>query len=253
VSGRARLRPPVVLARARGVATIVLARGPAGHALDEATLGALAEVAGEVRHDDDVRAVVLAAEGRDFSVGRAPSVAAEAADEAIEAMAAIEQPVVCAAQGRVEGLGLALALAADLVVADTTVRVSAGDPASARLAGGGLVQRLVRVVGPARATAMLLLGTRLGAREALRSGLVQRVVTAGSARRAALGVARGMARRGPLALRYAKEACRRASDLPLDQGMRLEHDLYVLLQTTADRREGVEAFREHRAPRFTGR
>jgi enoyl-CoA hydratase/carnithine racemase len=65
--------------------------------------------------------------------------------------------------------------------------------------------------------------------------------------------ARELAARGPVALRYAKEAVRRALDLPLEDGVRLEHDLYVLLQTTTDRREGVAAFRERRRPRFEGR
>ncbi len=59
--------------------------------------------------------------------------------------------------------------------------------------------------------------------------------------------------RGPLALRLAKEAVTRAFDLPLDDGLRLEHDLYVLLQTTVDRREGVRAFLGRRKPRFRGR
>ena len=63
-------------------------------------------------------------------------------------------------------------------------------------------------------------------------------------------LAGALARRGPLALRYAKEAVLRALDLPLADGVRLEHDLYVLLQTTADRREGVRAFIERRSPRF---
>jgi enoyl-CoA hydratase/carnithine racemase len=245
-----------VLVRDRGVATIVLARGRPGNPLDDAVLGALVEVGEEVRHDDGVRAVVLAADGRDFSCGRSPDDVLDPpsrADDAVAAIAGLEQPVVCAVQGRVQGLGLALALAADLLVADPRVRFAAGDPASGRLAGGAVVQRLVRVVGPARATAMLLLGTRVGARDALRWGLVQRVAGRGRARHAAGALARDLARQGPIALRYAKEACRRACDLPLDQGMRLEHDLYVLLQTTADRREGVAAFREHRAPRFAGR
>jgi enoyl-CoA hydratase/carnithine racemase len=62
-----------------------------------------------------------------------------------------------------------------------------------------------------------------------------------------------LAGKGPLALRYAKEAVLRAFDLPLADGVRLEHDLYVLLQTTVDRREGVRAFLDRRPPRFQAR
>jgi enoyl-CoA hydratase/carnithine racemase len=100
---------------------------------------------------------------------------------------------------------------------------------------------------------MLLLGTRVAAREALAWGLAAEVVPVARLARTAERRARDLARRGPLALRYAKEAVRRALDLPLEAGVRLEHDLYVLLQTTTDRREGVAAFRERRPPRFEGR
>ena len=65
--------------------------------------------------------------------------------------------------------------------------------------------------------------------------------------------ARALVAKGPLALRLGKEAVVRALDLPLADGIRLEHDLYVLLQTTADRRAGIEAFLARRKPRFGGR
>jgi enoyl-CoA hydratase len=91
------------------------------------------------------------------------------------------------------------------------------------------------------------------AREALAWGLVSQVVPAARLRAAAARVARGLAARGPMALRFAKEAVIRALDLPLDDGIRLEQDLYVLLQTTLDRREGIGSFLEHRSPRYDGR
>jgi enoyl-CoA hydratase/carnithine racemase len=101
--------------------------------------------------------------------------------------------------------------------------------------------------------ALLLLGERVTARDALEWGLVADVVPPARLARAAAAAAARMAARGPVALRYAKEAVRRALDLPLEDGVRLEHDLYVLLQTTADRREGIDAFRSRRRPRFQAR
>jgi enoyl-CoA hydratase len=83
--------------------------------------------------------------------------------------------------------------------------------------------------------------------------LVSRTVAPTRLRAAAADVARSLAARAPLALRLAKEAVVRALDLPLEDGVRLEHDLYVLLQTTADRAEGVRSFLERRAPRYEGR
>jgi len=109
------------------------------------------------------------------------------------------------------------------------------------------------MIGAARAAACLLLGTRIRARDALAWGLAADVVPSARLRAKAGALATTLAARGPVALRYAKEAVRRALDLPLEDGVRLEHDLYVLLQTTADRREGIAAFNDRRKPRFAGR
>jgi enoyl-CoA hydratase/carnithine racemase len=89
------------------------------------------------------------------------------------------------------------------------------------------------------------------ASDALAWGLVADVVAPSRLGATLAARARALAARGPIALRYAKEAVRRAFDLPLEDGVRLEHDLYVLLQTTADRREGIAAFRARRRPRFS--
>jgi enoyl-CoA hydratase/carnithine racemase len=100
---------------------------------------------------------------------------------------------------------------------------------------------------------MLLTGDEVDAGEALRIGLVSRVVPLGEEAGAAMAIARAIAERGPIATRYAKEAVTRGLDLSLQQGLRAELDLTVILQTTADRAEGVSAFIERREPRFSGR
>ena len=92
----------------------------------------------------------------------------------------------------------------------------------------------------------------LDAREALRIGLVERVVPAAEVLSAALGLARTLADKAPVALRYAKEAIVKGLALPLEDGLRLETDLSTLLRTTEDRVEGAKAFLEKRKPRFTG-
>src|SRR5207249_10455274 len=110
-----------------------------------------------------------------------------------------------------------------------------------------------RRIGTARARGLVPLGTRLPAPAPAGGGLVSPV---GAPPRLAATVeetARARAAKGPLALRLGKEAVLRALDLPLADGIRLEHDLYVLLQTTADRRAGIRAFLARRKPRFGGR
>ena len=100
---------------------------------------------------------------------------------------------------------------------------------------------------------MILTGMRVSADEALRIGLVERVVPVAELMPAALGLARTIADKAPIALRYAKEAVVSGLAMSLADGLRLENDLSTLLRTTEDRAEGARAFVEKRKPRWSGR
>jgi enoyl-CoA hydratase/carnithine racemase len=232
--------------RARGPAVrVTVAGGVARVGLPAADADgvAFAEACEALGDDARVRVVVIEGQGGAFA---APGGAAAA-------VASLVLPVVAALDGTVSGEGLAVALACDLRLATPATRLVLDEARQGRLPGGGVTQRLPRLVGPARAMELLLLGRPLSARTALSWGLVHRVVPRARLRAAAAALARELAARAPLAMRYGKEAVLRALDLPLADGIALEHDLYVLLQTTADRREGVRAFLAKRRPRFTGR
>jgi enoyl-CoA hydratase len=108
-------------------------------------------------------------------------------------------------------------------------------------------------VGRGKALELILTGARIPADEALRIGLVERVVPTGETLKAATELARTMAAKAPVALRYAKEAVVKGLELSLADGLRLEGDLSTLLRTTEDRVEGAKAFLEKRPPRFSGR
>jgi enoyl-CoA hydratase/carnithine racemase len=112
---------------------------------------------------------------------------------------------------------------------------------------------LPRLIGRTRALDMLLSGRRVGATEAASFGLVSRVVTAARLDTAVEDEVALLRSKAPIALRLAKEAVQKGFDMTLEQGMRLEQDLYVLLQTTADRAEGVRAFLRKRRPKFKRR
>ena len=114
----------------------------------------------------------------------------------------------------------------------------------------GGTQRLPRLVGVERSLRTLLLGETISGRQAVEWGLAARV--ARSADPAARRLTGELLERGPIALRFAKEAVVRSLDLALDDGARFEHDLYVLLETTRDRAEGVRSFLEKRKPIFRG-
>jgi enoyl-CoA hydratase/carnithine racemase len=255
VSARRARGAAVATEVAGGVAWVTLARPATQNRLDEELMCGLTEACDAVEHDDAVRAVVLAGAGHHFCAGLPRGMGWPPASwpDAIAAVAGVGKPVVACLEGTVGGWGVALALACDIRLAATTALLRLDEVPRGRLPGGGVTQRLPRVVGPSRALAMLLLGEPVATRTALAWGLVSQVVPPSRLRAAAAAVARDLAARGPLAQRLAKEAVVRALDLPLDEGMRLEHDLYVLLQTTADRREGVQSFLERRTPRYEGR
>jgi enoyl-CoA hydratase len=196
---------------------------------------------------------VLAHEGRDFCLGldAATVRSDEPCPDFAAALARVRAPVVAAIAGRCEAEGFELALAADLRIAAPGARFALTQTAENRIPSFGGTQRLPRIVGAEAALRLVLLGERIAAKRAREIGLVTRVAARPAV--AALRLAESIARRGPIALRFAKEAVRRAFDLPLDDGARLEHDLYALLQTTADRAEGIRSFLEKRRPRFRGR
>ncbi len=246
-----RRRSAVDVAIDGGVAWLTLGRDR----LDAELCAGLVEACESIDGDDAVHVVVVAGAGREFCRGLPRDVAwpPEHWPDAVGALARCTRPVIGCVTGEVQGWGVALALACDLRVAASTAVLRLPEASTGRFAGGGVTQRLTRIVGPSRALDLLLLGTPVPARTALAWGLASRVVAPARVQDTARGLARELALRGPLALRLAKETVVRALDLPLDDGVRLEHDLYVLLQTTADRSEGIAAFRERRAPRFTGR
>lgn len=110
-----------------------------------------------------------------------------------------------------------------------------------------------RIVGRGKALEMLLTADRIAAGEALDMGLVSRVVPLTELAGEVETLAEAIAAKGPVALKYLKEAVNKGLDMTLEQGLRLEADLYFLLHTTADRKEGIRAFGEKRPPKFKGR
>jgi len=108
-------------------------------------------------------------------------------------------------------------------------------------------------VGRGKALEMILTGMRIPASEALRLGLVERVVPVAELLPAAQALAKSMAEKAPIALHYAKEAVVSGLELPLADGLRLENDLATLLRTTEDRVEGARAFVEKRKPKWSGK
>ena len=247
-----RTAAPVRFERRGAVVVLTLARAARGNRFDPETALAFVEAC-ERADEDDVGCVVVAHEGKDFCLGLEGDAASwprNRRHDFVLALATIRAPVVAAIGGRAAAEGFELALAADLRVAAPSAKLALPQTGEGRIPAFGATQRLPRIIGADAALRVVLLGEPLAAKRAKELGLVTAIASRPAP--AAFRLAESIARRGPIALRFAKEAVRRAFDLPLEDGARLEHDLYALLQTTADRAEGVRSFLEKRAPRFRG-
>ncbi len=168
------------------------------------------------------------------------------------AIASIDRPVIAAINGDALGQGLELALSCDIRLASGDARFGLPQMASGLIPMDGGTQRLPRIVGKGKAVELILTAATISAKEALEIGLVSQVVPKEKLASEAEALAQTIASKAPIALRYIKEAVNKGMDLTLEQGLRLEADLYFLLHTTADRTEGIKAFLEKRPPRFKG-
>ncbi|GIW41099.1 MAG: 3-hydroxybutyryl-CoA dehydratase [Candidatus Binatia bacterium] len=218
--------------------------------LSEADAQRLSDEAEELRFRPELCVVVLMPSARDFCLGIEES--ERRFVDCVRAVASLPQPVLAVLRGRTAARGCELALACDLRVASADARFFFPGPGDAGGLGFGAIQRLVRLVGPSRALGMMLRERPVGAAEALRAGLVSRVCRASALRGEVRRLVSELSAKAPLALRLAKEAVYRGLELTLEQGLRLEDDLYVLLQTTRDRKEGIRSFMSGRRPRFVG-
>ena len=199
--------------------------------------------------DESARVVVLAFDGKiDGAIRRASS----EGFSLVTSVAGIRQPVIAAIRNDATGLGLELALACDIRFGTENARFGFPQIRDGVIPSNGGTQRLPRLIGQGKALQMILTGELIDAAEASRMGLMNRVVAPDALMDAAIQLAQEMAEKSPLSLSYAKEALYGGGDLTLDQGLKMEMDLYLHLFTTSDRTEGITAFREKKKPKFEG-
>jgi len=243
-----------------GIAFLALRRPEKENAIDGALLAELADACEAIEVDGEVRVVVLTAEGDNFCRGwdaallggEDPGGLPDQGDP-FACLTELPRPVVCALQGEALSAGLELALACDVRVAAEDARLGLPETKLGLVPMGGGTQRLARLVGRGKALEMILSGEPVDAREALRIGLVSAVAPRDKLAAETEAIAGRIAERGPIAVRYAKEAVSHGLEMTLEQALRYETDLTVILQTTEDRAEGVRAFLEKRKPKFKGR
>lgn len=162
-------------------------------------------------------------------------------------------PAIAAVNGVALGGGTELALACDLRVVSETATMGLTETSLAIIPGAGGTQRLPRLIGKAKAKELILLARRIDAGEALAIGLANRVVGPGELLAEARAMAEAVAKNGPVAVRVAKRAIDRGTEMDLASALVFESTCYEITIPTEDRLEGLAAFREKRPPVYRGR
>jgi enoyl-CoA hydratase len=247
--------------RASAVATVTLDRPDVLHALNGAMFDDLEAAFAELAADAGVRVVLLTGAGeRAFAAGadirglvETDAVSGKRVSErGQQVMSQIERcgkPVIACVNGAALGGGCELAMACTLRIASDKAKLGLPEVKLGLIPGYGGTQRLLRLVGRGAALQMMLTGAVIGAEEALRLGLVQEVVTAAELMPRGRAAAETIAAMAPLAVAALLEA---TTD-PLEEGLRREADIFGRLCGTEDKREGLSAFLEKRAPVWHGR
>jgi enoyl-CoA hydratase len=247
------------------VAYVRLERPAKRNALTHAMLERLREIFAGISARRDLRAIILSGAGADFCAGTDISELealdeagarrkAERGQEVCDAIELCGTPVIAAVQGVAAGGGCELALACHLRVVAKGTRFSLPETRLGVIPAYGGTQRLARATGAGRALAAMLAGEEIKADEALRLGLVNRVVEPERLTTETEALARSIIdTAAPLAARACLEAVTRGSRLSLDEGLRLEAELFSRLFSTEDVREGTRAFLEKRKPEFKGK
>jgi 2-(1,2-epoxy-1,2-dihydrophenyl)acetyl-CoA isomerase len=259
---------PLLVERAGSVATLTLNRPDALNALDPAMMDALVAETAALSVDANVRCVVIRGAGKHFMAGGdirhfAAQLELPPAERqrsftdlighlhaAIEHLYRMPQPVLASVHGAVAGFGFSLMCACDLTIAAQDAYFTAAYRHLGLTPDGGLSYALPRLVGGKKAMEILLLGERFGAEEALRLGLINRVVPDAELARATAAMAAALAGGPTLATRNGKRLLRQSPSQSLSEQLDAEAKSFGACAATGDFVEGVRAFLEKRPPRF---
>ncbi len=248
-----------------GILFVTIDRPKVLNALNAQTVGEIEDVFESARDDDSVRAVIVTGGGEKAFVAGADinelakmnpitgKMTSERGQDVFTRIERFPKPVIAAINGFALGGGCELALACHIRIASEKAQIGLPEVTLGIIPGYGGTQRMARLLGKGKALELICTGDRIGAAEAERIGLVNKVVPADQLLTAAEEMARRIMSRGPLAIRAAIEAVMRGSEMPFEEGQFLEATLFGLLCASEDTKEGMKAFLEKRPAEFKGK
>ncbi len=247
-----------------GIRIITIDRPKVLNALNAQTVAEIGEAFHAARFDESVKAVILTGAGEKAFVAGADinelaqatpisgKGIAEKGQRVFHAIERFPKPVIAAINGFALGGGCELALACHIRIASEKAKIGLPEVSLGIIPGYGGTQRMARLLGKGKALELILTGDHIGAAEAERIGLVNKVVPAEELMATSETLARKIMSRGPLAVSAAIEAVMNGSEMPFEEGQFLEATLFGLLCATEDTKEGMKAFIEKRAADFKG-
>ncbi len=247
---------------------VVTINNPPANALSSQVGNELAECFSQIEEDESIRAVVLTGEGEKFfmagadisgfpnMLGSDPGVVARDTIKGHRVFNYIDdfpRPVIAAVEGMALGGGCELMLACDLCIASENAQFGLPEINLGLFPGGGGTQRLPRRIGEAKAKELMFLGKHIEANKAYEIGLINHVVSGGSALEEGKKMAGQIAGRPAVAVNLIKQCVERGLAVPLEEGLQIEADLFERVFQTEDVKEGVNAFLEKRKASFQHR
>jgi enoyl-CoA hydratase len=250
----------IIFEKEENIAIITFNRPDAMNALNNQTRAEFREAIAAVAADDQIKVLILTGSGKAFVAGsdikefnQTSAYDAHNIQRLGGLVEKLDKPVIAAVNGFCLGGGNEIAMGCDIIIASEKAKFGQTEVNIGIIPGGGGTQRLPRLIGVCRAKELIFTGDIIGAEEAYRLGLVNRVVPVDQLMPTAKEMAKKIAAKSAAALKLAKTAINRGMQTNLESGLNYEYELYSLSLTLEDKAEGVSAFLEKRVPQYKGK